>query len=228
MRVLVAEDDAAIAEGLTRSLRDAGYAVESVADGELAEAALANAEFDLLILDLGLPKKSGLEVLRGLRKRASQLPVLILTALDDLSHRVNGLDAGADDYLRKPFEFAELEARVRALTRRGHPGRPTAMALGGLVYDRSARTARLNGDPLELTAREIMLLEILLQRAGHLVSRGQLVAKLGEWGEEISGTAIDLYVNRLRRRLEPGGIAIVSVPALGYSLEKVAGSDDAP
>ena len=227
MRLLVAEDDAAIAEGLTRSLRDAGYAVEWVADGELAEAALATAEFDLLILDLGLPKKSGLEVLRGLRKRASQLPVLILTALDDLSHRVNGLDAGADDYLRKPFEFAELEARVRALTRRGHPGRPTAMALGGLVYDRSARAARLNGEPLELTAREVMLLEILLQRAGHLVSRGHLVAQLGEWGEEISGTAIDLYVNRLRKRLEPGGIAIVSVPALGYSLEKVAASDAA-
>jgi two-component system OmpR family response regulator len=222
MRLLVAEDDAAIAEGLTRSLRDAGYAVEWVADGELAEAALANAEFDLLILDLGLPKKSGLEVLKGLRKRASQLPVLILTALDDLSHRVNGLDAGADDYLRKPFEFAELEARVRALTRRGHPGRPAAMTLGGLAYDRGTRAARLNGAPLELTAREVMLLEILLQRAGHLVSRNQLAAQLGEWGEEISGTAIDLYVSRLRKRLEPGGIGIVSVPALGYCLEKLA------
>ena len=226
MRLLVAEDDPAIAEGLMRSLRSAGYAVEWVEDGERAEAALAAAEYDLLILDLGLPKKSGLEVLKALRKRASRIPVLILTALDDLSHRVNGLDAGADDYLRKPFEFAELEARVRALTRRGHPGRPAVMSLGGLAYDRSARAARLNGEPLDLTVREVMLLEILLQRAGHLVSRDQLAAQLGEWGEEISASAIEVYVHRLRKRLEAGGVAIVSVPALGYSLEMLAGTSN--
>ena len=226
MRLLVAEDDPAIAEGLMRSLRSAGYAVEWVEDGERAEAALAAAEYDLLILDLGLPKKSGLEVLKALRKRASRIPVLILTALDDLGHRVNGLDAGADDYLRKPFEFAELEARVRALTRRGHPGRPAVMSLGGLAYDRSARAARLNGEPLDLTVREVMLLEILLQRAGHLVSRDQLAAQLGEWGEEISASAIEVYVHRLRKRLEAGGVAIVSVPALGYSLEMLAGTSN--
>jgi len=228
MRLLVAEDDPAIAEGLTRSLRNAGYAVEWAEDGERAEAALASAEFDLLILDLGLPKKSGLEVLKGLRARASRLPVLILTALDDVSHRVQGLDAGADDYLRKPFEFAELEARVRALTRRGNPERPMAVSLGGLSFDRGARTARLNGEALELTPREAMLLEVLLRRAGHLVSREQLAAQLGEWGEEISASAIEVYVHRLRKRLEPGGIAIVAVPALGYSLEKVAVNGDPP
>jgi two-component system, OmpR family, response regulator len=228
MRLLVAEDDPAIAEGLLQSLRSAGYAVEWVEDGERAEAALAAAEFDLLILDLGLPKKSGLEVLKGLRLRASRLPVLILTALDDLSHRVHGLDAGADDYLRKPFEFAELEARVRALTRRGNPERPAMISLGGLAYDRNTRVARLNGAPLDLTTREVMLLEILLRRAGHLVSRDQLAAQLGEWGEEISSSAIEVYVHRLRKRLELGGIAIVSVPALGYSLEKLAGNGEPP
>src|SRR5207244_3524048 len=139
--------------GLLRSLRNAGYAVEWVQDGERAESALATGDYDLLILDLGLPKKSGIEVLKALRLRASRLPVLILTALDDLGHRVQGLDAGADDYLRKPFEFAELEARVRALTRRGHPDRPAAMSLGGLAYDRGARCARLNGGPPGITAR---------------------------------------------------------------------------
>src|SRR6202521_5154907 len=226
MRLLVAEDDPAIAEGLMRSLRSAGYAVEWVEDGERAEAALAAAEYDRLILDLGLPKKSGLEVLKALRKRASRIPVLILTALDDLGHRVNGLDAGADDYLRKPFEFAELEERGRGLTRRGPPVRPAVMSLGGLAYDRSARAARLNGEPLDLTVREVMLLEILLQRAGHLVSRDQLAAQLGEWGEEISASAIEVYVHRLRKRLELGGIAIVSVPALGYSLEMLAGTSN--
>jgi two-component system, OmpR family, response regulator len=222
LRLLVAEDDAAIAEGLLRSLRNAGYAVEWVRNGEDADAALQAADFDLLILDLGLPKKSGLEVLRALRARAVRLPVLILTALDDLDNRVRGLDSGADDYLRKPFEFAELEARVRALTRRGQPDRPAVLMLGGLAYDRSAGAARLNGEPLELTAREVMLLEILLQRAGHLVSMAQLAAKFGEWGEAVSTNAIELYVNRLRKRLEPGGVRIVSVRGLGYSLEKRA------
>ena len=224
MRVLVAEDDAAIAEGLSRSLRKAGYAVECVRNGEDADAALRATDFDLLILDLGLPRKSGLEVLKALRARASRLPVLILTALDDLDNRVRGLDSGADDYLRKPFEFAELEARVRALARRGQPDRPAVIALGGLTYDRSANAARINGGPLELTVREAMLLEVLLQRAGHLVSMAQLTAKFGEWGEEVSANAIELYVNRLRKRLEPGGVRIVSVRGLGYSLEKAAGS----
>lgn len=228
MRLLIAEDDAAIAESLMRSFRGAGYAVEWVADGESAEKALGAAQFDLLILDLGLPKKSGLEVLQSLRRSGSRLPVLILTAVDDLSHRVQGLDSGADDYLRKPFEFAELEARVRALARRGNPDRPPAMTLGALSYDRNSLVASLNGQALELTRHEASLLEVLLQRAGHLVSRDQLAARLGEWGEEISSAAIELYVHRLRKRLEPGGIGIVVVPGLGYSLERVAVGGERP
>ena len=224
MKLLVAEDDAAIAEGLVRSLRGSGYVVEWARDGEEAEAALAAAEFDLLILDLGLPKKSGLEVLKTLRSRPSRIPVLILSAQDDLGHRVNGLDAGADDYLPKPFEYAELDARVRALARRGHLERPPVMTLGGLAYERSTRTARVNGEALDLSSRELMLLEVLLRRAGHLVSRDQLATQLGGWGEDISASAIEVYVQRLRRLLEPGGIAIVAVPALGYSLEELAGT----
>src|SRR5438105_355525 len=129
MRILVAEDDVAIAEVLAYSLRKAGYTVEAAHDGEAAEAQLAASEFDVLILDLGLPKKSGLEVLKSLRERGSRIPVLVLTALDDLGHRVQGLDAGADDYLHKPFEFAEVEARVRALARRGQSGQSALITL---------------------------------------------------------------------------------------------------
>jgi two-component system OmpR family response regulator len=220
MKLLVTEDDAAIAEFLSYSLRKAGYAVEWAADGEAAEAALAAREFDLLILDLGLPKKSGLEVLKGLREGGSRIPVLILTALDDLTHRVNGLDAGADDYLHKPFEFAELEARVRALVRRGQSGRSATITLGDLSYDRTTRVARLAGAPLEITAREAMFLEILMERAGRLVSRDQLAGQLGEWGDDTSILALEVYAQRLRKRLEPGGLRIVSVPALGFCIEK--------
>ena len=220
MRILVAEDDAILAEGVTRTLRQSGYAVDWVKNGAEADCALDAEDFDLLILDLGLPKKSGLDVLKRLRSRDSRLPVLILTALDGVNDRVRGLDAGADDYLAKPFELAELEARVRALTRRGMAGSPTLLRHGALAYDQVGRVARLNGEPLELSAREVSLLEIFLQRAGRLVSKDQLVSHLCEWGEEVSPNAIEVYVHRLRKKLEPGGVRIVTVRGLGYSLEK--------
>ena len=222
MRILVAEDDAILADGVLRSLRQAGYAVDWVKNGLEAGAALDADEFDLLILDIGLPKKSGLEVLKRLRARDSRLPVLILAALDGVNDRVRGLDAGADDYLAKPFEFAELEARVRALTRRGMAGDPTLLRHGALSYDQVGRTARVNGEALELSAREVSLLEIFLQRAGRLVSKDQLVSHLCEWGEEVSPNAIEVYVHRLRKKFEAGGVRIVTVRGLGYSLEKPA------
>jgi len=221
MKILVAEDDAAIAEVLAYSLRKAGYSVESAGDGEAAEAALRAGEPDLLILDLGLPKKSGLEVLHGLRERGSRLPVLILTALDDLAHRVQGLDAGADDYLQKPFEFSELEARVRALVRRGGNGMAALLTWGELTFDRTDRVARLMGEALDLSKWESRFLEALMERAGRLVSRDQLAAHLGEWGGDTSSLALEVCAQRLHRRLEKGGIGIVSVPALGYSLQKL-------
>jgi two-component system OmpR family response regulator len=220
MRILVAEDDAILADGVTRTLRQSGYAVDWVKNGTEADSALDTDDFDLLILDIGLPKKSGLDVLKRLRARDSRLPVLILTALDGVNDRVRGLDAGADDYLAKPFELAELEARVRALTRRGMAGSPTLLRHGPLTYDQVGRVARLNGEALELSAREISLLEIFLQRAGRLVSKDQLVSHLCEWGEEVSPNAIEVYVHRLRKKLEPGGVRIVTVRGLGYSLEK--------
>jgi two-component system OmpR family response regulator len=220
MRILVAEDDAILADGVTRTLRQSGYAVDWVKNGAEADSALETDDFDLLILDIGLPKKSGLDVLKRLRSRDSRLPVLILTALDGVNDRVRGLDAGADDYLAKPFELAELEARVRALTRRGMAGGPTLLRHGALTYDQVGRIVRLNGEPLELSAREVSLLEIFLQRAGRLVSKDQLVSHVCEWGEEVSPNAIEVYVHRLRKKLEPGGVRIVTVRGLGYSLEK--------
>jgi two-component system OmpR family response regulator len=220
MRILVAEDDAVLADGVMHTLRLSGHAVDWVKNGAEADSALAVGEFDLLILDLGLPKRSGLDVLRRLRAGDSRLPVLILTALDGVRDRVRGLDAGADDYLAKPFDLAELEARVRALTRRGMAGSPTLVRHGALKYDQIGRVASLNGEPLELSARELSLLEVFLQRAGRLVSKDQLVSHVCEWGEEVSPNAIEVYVHRLRRKLEPGGVRIVTVRGLGYSLEK--------
>jgi two-component system, OmpR family, response regulator len=220
MRILVAEDDAILADGVTRTLRQSGYAVDWVKNGAEADSALETDDFDLLILDIGLPKKSGLDVLKRLRSRDSRLPVLILTALDGVNDRVRGLDAGADDYLAKPFDLSELEARVRALVRRGMAGGPTLLRHGALTYDQVGRIARLNGEALELSAREVSLLEIFLQRAGRLVSKDQLVSHVCEWGEEVSPNAIEVYVHRLRKKLEPGGVRIVTVRGLGYSLEK--------
>jgi two-component system OmpR family response regulator len=222
VRILVAEDDPNLAAGVIQVLRQSGHAVDWVKGGIEADAALDANPFDLLILDLGLPKLSGFDVLKRLRAREScdsRVPVLILTALDGVNDRVRGLDAGADDYLGKPFELAELEARVRALSRRGMTG-STLITHGSLSYDHVGRVARLNGTQLELSAREVSLLEIFLKRAGRLVSKEQLVSHLCEWGEEVSANAIEVYVHRLRRKLEPGDVRIVTVRGLGYSLEK--------
>ena len=223
MRILIAEDDAIIADGLSRSLRQGGYAVDWAPNGIDADAALVTVSYDLLILDLGLPKLSGLEVLKRLRARNSQLPVLILTALDGTGDRVKGLDLGADDYMIKPFELAELEARVRALTRRSAGTTPTIQC-GTLTYDQVGRVAQIQGQPLDLSAREIGLLEVLLTRMGRLVSKDQLVDHLCGWGEEVSTNAIEVYVHRLRKKLEAGGVRISTVRGLGYCLDRPDGA----
>ncbi|GAC1526106.1 MAG: response regulator transcription factor [Ramlibacter sp.] len=223
MRILIAEDDQVLANGLLRTLRASGAAVDHVNSGSEADAALmTNNEFDLLILDLGLPRMHGLEVLRKLRSRGSTLPVLILTAADSIEERVMGLDHGADDYMAKPFSLQELEARVRALTRRGMGGTST-IKHGPLVYDQAGRVATIDGRMVELSARELGLLEVLLQRAGRLVSKDQLVERLCEWGEEVSNNAIEVYIHRLRKKIEKGPIRIATVRGLGYCLEKIPG-----
>ena len=223
MRILIAEDDATIADGLTRALRHSGYAVDCARTGPDADAALAVGQYDLVILDLGLPKLNGFEVLKRLRGRRSKVPVLILTALDAVSDRVRGLDLGADDYLSKPFALSELEARVRALTRRGPDGASSLLAHGELTYDQVHRVAALKGAPLDLSARETGLLEILLRSAGRVVSKERLVEHMCEWGEEVSTNAIEVYMHRLRKKLGDSDVKIATVRGLGYCLEKIHG-----
>ena len=220
MRILIAEDDSILADGLTRSLRNNGYAVDAVSDGVAADSALTAQEFDLLILDIGLPKMSGHDVLSRLRARNSRLPVLILTAADSIEQRVKGLDLGADDYMAKPFSLSELEARVRALARRGAGGGATILRHGRLVFDQTGRVALVDDQTLDLSAREVSLLEILLTRSGRMVSKNQIVDHLCEWGEEVSSNAIEVYVHRLRKKIEPSGVKIATVRGLGYCLER--------
>jgi len=220
MRILIAEDDPVLAEGLMVSLRESGYSVDRVASGAEADCAIASFEFDLLILDLGLPRMSGLEVLKRLRARSHDLPVLILTAEDGVEARVRGLDLGADDYLAKPFALEELKARVRALTRRGVAGRPPLVVYGDLTYDQVGKVARVRGEALDLSARELVLLELLLQRADRMVSKTHLLDHMCEWGEEVSINAIEVYVHRLRRKLEAAGVEIVTMRGLGYRIQK--------
>ncbi len=224
MRILIAEDDRVLADGLLRALRGTGAAVDHVSNGSEADAALmTNKEFDLLILDLGLPKMHGLEVLRRLRARGSSLPVLILTAADSVDERVKGLDYGADDYMAKPFSLQELEARVRALVRRHMGGASDSIRHGPLTYDQAGRVATIDGKMIDLSARELGLLEVLLQRTGRMVSKDQLVERLCEWGEEVSNNAIEVYIHRLRKKIEKGPIRIATVRGLGYCLEKIPG-----
>jgi two-component system, OmpR family, response regulator len=220
VRLLVAEDDPILADALAHALRGAGHAVDSVGDGASADAALASSSFDVVVLDLGLPRMDGLEVLRRLRSRRATVPVLILTAHDTVEDRVRGLDLGADDYLAKPFQLAELEARLRALARRaGHAGQ-SVVEHGALSFDTVGRVARLSGEVVELSARELGVLEILLAREGRLVSKEQIVDHLCRWDEEVSENAVEVYMHRLRKKLEPGGVKITTMRGLGYCLNR--------
>jgi two-component system, OmpR family, response regulator len=224
MRILIAEDDQTLADALMRGLRHAGAVVSHVDDGALADAALlTNTELDLLILDLNLPRMHGLDVLRRLRGRGSTLPVLILTAADAVEERVKGLDFGADDYMAKPFALEELEARVRALTRRTVGAASSLIVHGPLTFDQAGRVAHIDGRMIDLSAREISLLEILLLRSGRLVSKESLVERLCEWGEEVSNNAIEVYIHRLRKKIEQGPIRIATVRGLGYCLQRIPG-----
>jgi two-component system OmpR family response regulator len=220
MRVLIAEDDPVLADGLTRSLRGSDYAVDCVTDGGEADHVLTAQNYDLVILDIGLPRLDGYEVLRRLRRRGSKTPVLILTARDALDDRVKGLDLGGDDYITKPFDLPELEARVRSLIRRGQSGGGSVLSHGTLTLDTVGRRATLAGEPLDLSARELGVLEVLMLRSGRVVNKDQLAEQLYGWDEEVGPNAIEVYVHRLRRKLEPAGVAIRTIRGLGYLLEK--------
>jgi two-component system OmpR family response regulator len=220
MRVLVVEDDSVLAAALTRALTQATYAVDLAGDGEMANQALASNAYDLVVLDIALPKLDGLAVLKRLRDRRSQVPVLILTARDTLEDRVEGLDVGADDYLTKPFDLPEFEARVRALLRRAHYSGGGSMTHGKLRFDTAARRLFHGDQPVDMSARELALVELLLARQGRVVSKEQIIDQLFGFGEDVGSNAIEVCVHRVRRKLEPFGVDIRTVRGMGYLLDK--------
>jgi DNA-binding response OmpR family regulator len=220
VRILLIEDDQVLGDAVLRSLEQAGYAVDWAHSGASADTALKDQIYDLALLDLGLPQLDGLEVLRRLRSRHDSLPVLIVTARDSLEDRIAGLDLGADDYVLKPFHIPELLARVRAHIRRAHVAPSMEITYGPLVYDTATRLVRLQGEAFSLSARELGILETLLLRTGKVVTKEMLVEKLCNWDEELGSNAIEVYVHRLRKKLQPHGIDISTVRGLGYMLEK--------
>lgn len=219
MRILISEDDAALAEALRFALTQSGFAVDWVANGLDADEALKGAEFGLLILDLGLPKIDGLEVLRRLRRRNSTLPVLILSGREQPEEKVAGLDLGADDYLVKPFSLNELQARVRALLRRGHGVATPILTFRELSFDPATRTASISGHALPLSLHELSVLEVLIRRFGRPVSKEQLVEQIYTYDQEVSHNAIEVYVHRLRKKIGDTGLIVRTLYGRGYALD---------
>jgi len=219
MKLLLAEDDAILADALSSSLRKAGFELEVAANGAVAEYLLLKHNFDLAVLDIGLPLVDGLTVLKRVRVARPTLPMLILTALDGLDDRVAGLNAGADDYLTKPFDFPELEARIRALLRRTRTGAGPVQQMGRLTFDRDARRASVGGEMLELSPREWMLFDLLLTQRDKVVTKDQIAETWAVERSESNPGSIEVYIHRLRRKLETSGLAIRTVRGLGYLLE---------
>jgi DNA-binding response OmpR family regulator len=222
MRFLLVEDDRMIGDTLRAALRMEGHAVDWVRDAAAAEGTLASERFDLVLLDLGLPQGNGLDVLRGLRGRGDATPVIVLTARDGPGDRVAGLDAGADDYLVKPFELDELGARIRAVMRRQAGRAMPLLAHGGVSLDPATRQVQRDGQPVLLSAREYAVLELLMQRPGAVLSRAQIEDRLYGWGEEIESNAVSVYVHQLRKKLGPGFIR--SMRGVGYFLDTGKGA----
>ncbi len=220
MRILLAEDDNYLSDAISHALRGGGYSVDKVLGGEEADQAVRTCNYDLLILDLGLPGLDGLEVLKRMRGRGQTLPVLILTARDTLQDRVKGLDLGANDYLTKPFDLPELEARIRALIRKDLWSNRTIVKHGSLEFDTVDRHLTINGDLVELSARELATLEILLQRSGMIVTKAQLAEHLSNWETEISHNAIEIIIHRLRKKIEHSDLSLRTIRGLGYLVEK--------
>jgi len=214
MRVLLIEDDPMIGESIRKGLSPEGYAVDWVRDGQAAELALQSEPYALVLLDLGLPRKDGFAVLHDLRRRKNRVPVLILTARDAVTDRVKGLDAGADDYITKPFDLDELGARIRAVLRR-HAGRAEPrLSHGAITLDPASHQVTNRGRPVPVSAREFALLQALLERPGVALSRTQLEERLYGWGQEVASNAVEVHIHNLRKKL--GDDAIVNVRGVGY------------
>ncbi|ANF24657.1 response regulator [Stutzerimonas stutzeri] len=219
MRILLVEDHPQLAESVAQAMRAAGWTVDVLNDGVAAELALSTEDYALAILDVGLPRLDGFQVLSRLRERGKTLPVLMLTARGEVTDRVHGLNLGADDYLAKPFELSELEARVKALLRRSVAAGERQQRCGSLVYDLDARRFSLQGQPLSLTSREQAVLEALITRPGRVMSKDQLAAQVFGLDEDASADAIEIYIHRLRKKLEGSAVRIVTFRGLGYLLE---------
>jgi two-component system, OmpR family, response regulator QseB len=218
MRVLVVEDDRMIAKGLHTALRQDGYAVDGVSDGRSASEALRSSNFDLVLLDLGLPERDGLEVLRDLRRRGDATPVIIVTARDDIENRIEGLDAGADDYIVKPFDLDEVAARMRSVLRRAAGRGDPCIRHRGITLNPVSHSVERDGEPVVLSAHEFAVLEALLQRPGAVLSRAQLEDRLYGWNDAIESNAIEVYVHGLRRKI--GSDAIRTLRGVGYFVPK--------
>jgi two-component system, OmpR family, response regulator len=218
MRLLLVEDDSMIGESVRKGLQQDGFAVDWVQDGRAAEIALETIPYDTLLLDLGLPRKAGLDVLAALRRRGNSIPVLILTARDAVADRVKGLDAGADDYLVKPFDLEELAARIRALLRRKSGRADPVIQVGNLLLNPATHEASLDGKPVTLSAREFGLILALAERPGVVLSRAQLEEKLYGWDHEVESNTVEVYVHSLRRKL--GANLIRNVRGVGYMVPK--------
>jgi DNA-binding response OmpR family regulator len=219
MRIIVVEDDALVADAIRRGLTEAGFAVDHVTTAEQAEASLLSGEFDLAVIDIGLPGADGLSLVRKLRRQRVSLPVLILTARDGLADRVSALDTGADDYLVKPFAVPELQARARALLRRTRTGKTTHIEIGELTIDLAARSLVLSGAPVELTRREWSVLECLVLQVGQVVSKERLLQAIAGWDEDLTPNAVEVYVSRLRAKLGSHA-ALRTIRGLGYRLDE--------
>ncbi|MDO9006744.1 MAG: response regulator transcription factor [Thiobacillus sp.] len=219
MKILLVEDDPTLGEAVMLAIRQAGFTVDWAQDGVQAESALSGYGYDAMLLDLGLPKREGLEVLRHLRKRGDTLPVMILTARDTVEDRVRGLDVGADDYLLKPFSLEELFARLRALLRRAGGKADTQIHIGRLVFDSVKRQACVDDTPLVLSARELEVFEILLSHAGRVTAKEVIADRLTGWDEGVGDNAVEVYIHRLRRKLVGSGVVVRTLRGLGYLLE---------
>lgn len=220
MRLLLVEDDLMIGESVLDLLRAEGYAVDWVKDGEMADTALDSQSYDLVLLDLGLPRRDGLAVLRRLRARKDRTPVLVATARDAIAQRVEGLDMGADDYIVKPYELDELLARIRALIRRAAGRAEPVYEHLGVSIDPVTREVLLDGQAVVLSAREWSILELLLARPGMVLSRRQLEEKLYSWKDDLSSNAVEVYIHGLRKKLGPR--IIQNVRGVGYMIPKSA------